>query len=433
MDPLAQAVTSSVPMWPSRKAFVDAFFVANQESCGGVRHGVFFQQFYRSTGGGSNFRMTCLKPGCSFSVAFVRQGPRGPYKFMVTQSKPHTCGADCVIPVPSPQPAQQSQPAQPPPPPAALRAPPPAALQSQPAQPPPPPAAQPALPQPAQQSQPAQPPPPPAAQPAQPAQPPPPPPPRKKRRKQAAPPPPPPATATVPFFAHNVVCAKTVTPHGFRVVTGVLGQLLSSKSFSLKNLATQCRNTLSTKVYHLFVNGDSALTATSGRMQQKAPPRLEKIASEVVEFLVEHGHLPKRSCSKDAHVLGTSPWAVRQCAHTDFADDVQHIAQLAEILIAIEDCTLDVFHHECGTHWVRVHLHAGDVIVLGALTVHRGTEGTRADGTKTVHDDIEGCRLHAYTESVPPSRRRRTSLATTTCLWEQFDTNYKKCVTFKYN
>ncbi|XRB20949.1 hypothetical protein RI054_26g107980 [Pseudoscourfieldia marina] len=206
MDPLAQAVTSSVPMWPSRKAFVDAFFVANQESCGGVRHGVFFQQFYRSTGGGSNFRMTCLNAGCSFCVAFVRQGPHGPYKFNVTQSKPHTCGADYVIPVPSPQPAQQSQPAQPPPPPAAqpalpqpaqqsqpaqpppppaaLRAPPPAALQSQPAQPPPPPAAQPALPQPAQQSQPAQPPPPPAAQPAQPAQPPPPPPPRKKRRKR---------------------------------------------------------------------------------------------------------------------------------------------------------------------------------------------------------------------------------------------------------
>ena len=86
MDPLAQAVTSSVPMWPSRKAFVDAFFVANQESCGGVRHGVFFQQFYRSTGGGSNFRMTCLKARCSFCVAFVRQGPHGPYKFNVTRS-----------------------------------------------------------------------------------------------------------------------------------------------------------------------------------------------------------------------------------------------------------------------------------------------------------------------------------------------------------
>ncbi|XRB20948.1 hypothetical protein RI054_26g107970 [Pseudoscourfieldia marina] len=113
MDPLAQAVTSSVPMWPSRKAFVDAFFVANQESCGGVRHGVFFQQFYRSTGGGSNFRMTCLKARCSFCVAFVRQGPRGPYKFNVTQSKPHTCGADYVIPVPSPQPDKNhaSQPA----------------------------------------------------------------------------------------------------------------------------------------------------------------------------------------------------------------------------------------------------------------------------------------------------------------------------------
>ena len=153
-------------------------------------------------------------------------------------------------------------------------------------------------------------------------------------------------------------------------------------------------------------------------MQHKAPPRLENIASDVVKFVVEHGHLRKGSCSKDAHVLGTSPWAVRQCAHTDFDDDVLHIARLAEILIAIEDCTLDVFHHECGTHWVRVHLHAGDVIVLGALTVHRGTEGTRADGTKTVHDDIEGCRLHSYTESVPPSRRRRTSFATKTCLRE---------------
>ncbi|XRB16915.1 hypothetical protein RI054_13g67590 [Pseudoscourfieldia marina] len=194
-DPLAQAVTISVPMWPSRKAFVDAFFVANQESCGGVRHGVFFQQFYRSTGGGSNFRMTCLKPGCSFSVAFVRQGPRGPYKFMVTQSKPHTCGADCVIPVPSPQLAQQSQPAQPPPLLGAQLALPPPAQQSQPAQPPPPPAAQLALPPPAQQSQPAQPPPPPGAQlalppPAQQSQPPTPPPTPPPDALRVTPPPP---------------------------------------------------------------------------------------------------------------------------------------------------------------------------------------------------------------------------------------------------
>ncbi|XRB18657.1 hypothetical protein RI054_18g85030 [Pseudoscourfieldia marina] len=170
MDPLAQAVTSSVPMWPSRKAFVDAFFVANQESCGGVRHGVFFQQFYRSTGGGSNFRMTCLKARCSFCVAFVRQGPHGPYKFNVTQSKPHTCGADYVIPVPSPAQPLQAPPAQPPPLFGAQLALPPPAQQSQPAQPQPPPAALRALPPPAQQSQPAQPQPPPAAQSPQPAE-----------------------------------------------------------------------------------------------------------------------------------------------------------------------------------------------------------------------------------------------------------------------
>ena len=108
MDPLAQAVTSSVPTWPTRKAFVDAFFVANQESCDGVSYGEFFQQFYWSIGGGSNFKITCRKAGCSFSVAFLKQGKSGPYKFNVTRSNTHhACGADCVIPPPA---AQQSQP-----------------------------------------------------------------------------------------------------------------------------------------------------------------------------------------------------------------------------------------------------------------------------------------------------------------------------------
>lgn len=103
---------------------------------------------------------------------------------------------------------------------------------------------------------------------------------------------PPPATPIVPLYAHNVVCAKTVTPRGFRVVTGVLGELLSTKTFSLKALAAQCRNTLKKNVFHLFVNGDSrsSRTATSGRMQHKAPPRLENIASDVVKFLVKQRH-----------------------------------------------------------------------------------------------------------------------------------------------
>ena len=62
------------------------------------------------------------------------------------------------------------------------------------------------------------------------------------------------------------------------------------KDLFAKGLAAQCRNTLKKNVFHLFVNGDSSRTATSGRMQHKAPPRLENIASDVVKFLVKQRH-----------------------------------------------------------------------------------------------------------------------------------------------
>ncbi|XRB17284.1 hypothetical protein RI054_15g71290 [Pseudoscourfieldia marina] len=112
-DPLAQAVTISVPMWPSRKAFVDAFFVANQESCGAT-----YTATYTATG---RTRVTPPPP------------PQAPPALPPRPPPPPPTPPPDALPVTPPPPLQAppALPPQPPPPPDALPAPAPLATRAE--------------------------------------------------------------------------------------------------------------------------------------------------------------------------------------------------------------------------------------------------------------------------------------------------------------